>query len=173
MQKQLESFLYTKGRYGDRNLPDYDEDNEYLYANGKYLTNIRKEDLPEGYIEFSSGTIWYRTGYIKTSGIQDIKFVARKNNHLFRDDYIYISYRGKITHDIFKHDYEGFPDYDVHICGKSIFPILLAAEQYSGLDISEIKKQIEEKKNWYRENYSKDYIECFGDKDVDFFEIYK
>lgn len=173
MEKQLDAYLYTKGMYGDRHLMDYDEETEFLYAKGKKRTNIRKEDLTEDYIEFSSGTIGYRTGYIKTSEITDMKYVPRMNNHLFRDDYLFISYHGKITHDPFDYTYEGYPEFDMHICRYSAFRILLAAERYSGFDTSEIRKLIEEKKQWSRENHPKEYEETFGDKDVDYFEIYK
>lgn len=55
-----------------------------------------KEDLPEDYIEFRSRVIWYMTGYSKTSGIVDIDYKALEINHLFKDDYLYISYKEKL-----------------------------------------------------------------------------
>lgn len=173
MKKRLNSFLYIKGRYIHNEHKIIDENGEYLYAKGEYPTKIRKEDLTEDYIEFSSGTIGYRTGYLKTSGIKDMKYVPRRNNHLFKDDYLFISYHEELTQDPFDYKFEGFPEYDIHVCGSDIIKILLAAEKYSGFDISEIKNQINEKKNWFRVNYPEDYERSFGKRDVNFFKIYK
>ena len=36
------------------------------------------------------------TGYIRTSGVVDIGYTYIKENHLFKDDYLYISYKEKL-----------------------------------------------------------------------------
>lgn len=173
MKKRLNSYLYTKGKYIWKEHAIIDEINEYLYAQGKYPTKITKEDLTDDYIEYVSKTNWYRLGYIKTSGIQDIKYVARRNNQAFKDDAIFVSYRGKITHEPNDFDYEGFPDYDICVSGSSIFKILLAAEKYSNYDISDIRKHVEEKQRWYKENHPEEYRYSFRGDDTDWFEKYK
>lgn len=36
------------------------------------------------------------TGFVKTSGVKDLYYTYLKENHLFKDDYLYISYYKKI-----------------------------------------------------------------------------
>lgn len=173
MLKKFNSTLYTHGKFGKRIREVLDTDNEYLYAQGRYFTKIKPEDLPEDYIKIHSRSIWYMNGYLKTSGIIDIKYKWRKINHLFKDDYIYISYKEKLREEKTSWGSTDYANYDICICGNSIIPIILAAEKYSNIDISELKKQIEEKRVWYKEHCKDDYIRQFGDKDVDLIEYYK
>ena len=63
---------------------------------GHYPTKIKKEDLPEDFVEFHSRSIWYMYGYLKTSDVIDVGYKPFKINHLFKDDYIYISYKEKL-----------------------------------------------------------------------------
>ena len=172
MKKRIRSPLYTRGKYGARLREILDTDNEYLYSKGIYPTKIRKEDLPEDYIEIRSRTLWYMTGYIKTSGIFDMKYEMCKVNHLFKDDYLYISYQEPLQKKEIWRGCFSFANPDVSICGNSIIPVVLAAEKYSGYDISGIRRQIEEKRIWYKENCYDDYFRQFGDEDVDLFELY-
>ena len=94
--KRLNSFLYTKGKFGKGCIRSVDTNNEYLYSKAMYKTKIKKEDLPDDYIEFRSGTIRYMTGYLKTSGVVDIDYTYFLENHIFKDDYLYISYKEKL-----------------------------------------------------------------------------
>ena len=165
--------IYTIGKFGKRIREIIDTDNEYLYSQGRYPTKIKKEDLPEDYIEFRSRAIWYMTGYIKTSGIVDINYKAMKINHLFKDDYLYISYNDKLKLEKSRYGFEDYVNYDICICGNDIIKILLAAQKYSNININEVKNKINEKVVWYRENCLEDYIRQFGDKDIDIFELYK
>ena len=172
MTKRINSPIYTQGKYGKHCREILDRDNEYLYSKGIYPTKIKKEDLPEDYIEVCSRTLWYMTGYLKTSGIVDMKYEMQKINHLFKDDYLYISYHEPLQKKEVWRGYFSFADYDAAICGNSIIPVVLAAEKYSGYDISEIREQIETKRVWYKENCYDDYFREFGDRDVDLFELY-
>ena len=94
--KRLNSFLYTKGKYDRSYRRPVDTDAKYLYSKGRYKTKIAKEDLPEDYIEFNSRVIQYITGYLKTSGVVDIDYTYFLENHIFKDDYLYISYKEKL-----------------------------------------------------------------------------
>lgn len=165
--------FYTKGKFGKRYRETIDTNNEYLYSKGYYPTKIKKEDLPQYYIGFRSRVIWYMTGYIKTSGIVDIDYKAMKINHLFKDDYLYISYKEKLKTEKNSWGYEDYINYDICICGNDIIPILLTIKKYSNIDIDEVKKKVNNKVYWYRKNYKEDYIRQFGDKDIDIFEILK
>lgn len=170
---RINANFYTKGKFGKRIREIVDTDNEFLYSKGQYPTKIKKEDLPEDYIEFRSRAIWYMTGYIKTSGIVDINYRALKINHLFKDDYLYISYREKLKMEKNQFGFWDYINYDFCICGNDIITIALAAQKYSNIDIQKVKNKINAKVAWYRENCKEDYIRQFGDKDIDIFEFYK
>lgn len=158
-KKRFNSTVYTCGKFGKELREILDTENQFLYAHGRYATKIRAEDLPKNYIRFHSRSIWYMKGYLKTSGIVDIGYRYCKENHLFKDDYIYISYKEKLRKEKGSWGIEDYVNYDVSICGNSIIPIVLAAEKNSGIDISEVKKLIEEKRLWLLENHPEEVPE--------------
>jgi DNA-binding MltR family transcriptional regulator len=93
-----------------------------------------------------------------------------KMNHLFKDDYLYISYKEKLK---FKENEWGFFDctnYDISVCGNSILPILLY--KYSNLNINKVKNEIYDKMKWFKENCEYEYNQFFGDKEIDIFKYY-
>ena len=103
MVKRIKAPLYTKGMFGKKYREISNQDTEFLYSSGKYPTKIKAEDLPEDYIQIQNRAIWYLKGYLKTSGIIDMKYKWAKINHLFKDDYLYISYKEPLqTKEIFK-----------------------------------------------------------------------
>lgn len=171
--KKLNSNWYTQGKFGKRLRETLDRDNKNLYSKGRFPTKIRKEDLPKDYIEFRSRTISYLTGYLKTSGIQDIYYTYLKENHLFKDDYLYISYNGKI--ELEKTSYGvRCKNYDFCVCGGDNIPILLEIEKNSKVDTTEVRKKINEKYNWWKENEKEDYARWFKDENIeDIIEYYK
>lgn len=171
--KKINSYFYTKGKFGKRLRETLDTENEYLYAQGRYPTKIKKEDLSEDYIEFKSRSIWYMTGYLKTSGIIDIDYKAIKINHLFKDDYLYISYNEKLKVEKNWLNLNDIVNYDLCVCGNDIIPILLAIKKYSNINIDNVKRKIYDKVDWYKENYREDYIRQFGNEDIDVFEYYE
>ena len=70
---RINSNWYTKGKFDRKNWRNtIDTENEFLYSKGRYPTKIRKENLPNDYAEFRSRTIWYMTGFVKTSNVKDI-----------------------------------------------------------------------------------------------------
>lgn len=95
MTKRIKSYIYTQGKFGKGFRETLDTENIFLYSHGRYPTKITTEDLPKDYIKIHSRVIWYMTGYLKTSGIVDIQYRWVGENHLFKDDYIYISYKEK------------------------------------------------------------------------------
>lgn len=171
--KKTKALCYTKGHFGKRIREILDTDNKNLYSMGRYPTKIIKEDLPEFYIEFSSRTIWYMTGYLKTLGVVDIEYKEAKNNHLFKDDYLYISYKEKLKFRKNKWGSKDYINYDICICGNSIVPILLYIEKYSNFNINRIKQKIYDKIEWFKKNYEYEYNQFFENKNVDIFEYYK
>lgn len=75
-----------------------------------------------------------------------MRYSCVKENHLFKDDYIYISYSGKIEERVNRYGFREYADYDICICGNDIVKIVLAGEKYSGYDTSLVKLEIEKKR---------------------------
>lgn len=171
MSKKISAHLYTKGKFGYRIRETADTDNPYLYSYGRYKTKIREEDLPDDYIPIFSRSIRYMNGFLKTSGIVDMDYTYCKENHLFKDDYIYISYSEKLQTEISKWGYVDIINYDICICGNAIIDVVLAAEKYSGFDTHEIRKKIEEKRVWLRDN-EPDYYNSAVKEDKDIFDLW-
>lgn len=171
--KQLKSNWYTRGKFGNKWRETLDRENEYLYSKGRYPTKIKKEDLPKDYTEFQSRVIWYMTGYLKTSGIVDIDYKYTKINHLFKDDYLYISYDEKLKKEKNRFGSMKIVNYDFCVCGEDIIPILFEIEKNSRVDTTKVRNKIKEKFEWWKENEQDDYKRFFGGKEIkDIFEYY-
>lgn len=127
----------------------------YLFSKGKYLTKIKVEDLPEHFVE---GTYYRTKGYANAKGVVHMIYVPNMwINHMFKDDYLYVSYKGEIEE--IKNEFGGrdFNNYDLIIRGYNIITFLKAAEKYSGYDISEIKELIELKRQTFKEKHPEFY----------------
>ena len=170
--KRIGSNVYTKGKYGKRNHWPTDTDNPYLYSYGRYPTKLQQEDLPECFVPIRSRVIHYMDGYVRTCGITDMKYTWVKLNHLFKDDYIYVSYHGKLSEKITEWGYVSVGDYDVCVCGNDIVDIVVAAEKYSGFDTAEVRTEIEKKRVWLRDHEPEYYARAVGE-DKDIFEIFR
>lgn len=172
---KINSNWYTKGKFDRKNWRNtLDIDNEYLYSKGRYPTKIREEDLPKDYTKFQSRTIWYMTGFVKTSGVKDLYYTYVKENHLFKDDYLYISYDKKIEKVKDKDGYDEIINYDFLICVSNNIDVLFAIEENSNIDTKSIRNKIKEKFEWWKENEQEDYKRWFEEKEVtDIFEYYK
>ena len=90
--KKIGAYLYTIGKFGKGYREVINTDYPFLYSGGVYPTKLTASDLPDDYIPIHSRVIWYMRGFLRTSGITDMKYTYVKENHLFKDDYIYISY---------------------------------------------------------------------------------
>lgn len=139
----------------------------YLLASGKnrsYKTKIRPCDLPEWYVY---GYFYKKHGYMSAKGVKYLAYRPQKHwNHMFKDDFLFVSYNKPITHtDDTVMSFEG---YDESIFGRVIIDFLLAAEKYSGYDITEIKKQIEDKRLWLKATFPDAYQAEVG-RDEPFF----
>ena len=147
----------------------YGKDNT-LFSSGIYPTKITPGDLPEWYVY---GRFYKHWGYLSALGVKSLVYEPNKfSNHMFKDDFLYISYNEPILPNPDRstsfYKYIGFDEY---IYGGVIVSFLKAAEIYSGYDISEIKKQIEEKRLWFKDTYPDDYaLEVSSDKPY-FYEL--
>ena len=118
--------------------------------------------MPESYLKYWNGISY---NYIRTDGVTDILYQPVLENHLFKDDSLYISYNGKIKIlETQKHITEWYvvdtESYDERIWGRDLINFLLYAEKYSNYDISEIKEKIwNEKILWLKDNEPEFYVE--------------
>lgn len=80
-------------------------------------------------------------GYLKTSGIEDTKYVWVRENHLFKDDYIYISYHGLLKEIISHWRFKDIEDYDVCVSVMILLTSFLQQKSIRGLILqkSELK----------------------------------
>ena len=172
--KKINADWYSKGKIDRKTWRPTDEKNEYLYSLGWHPTKIKKEDLPKDYIEFRSKTIWYLTGFVRTSGVKDLYYTYIKENYLFKDDYLYISYDRKIQEIKDEYGYDEIRYFNVSISGWDSIKVLLAIEENSKIDTTEIRNKIQEKFEWWKENEQEDYLRAFRGKNVnDIFEYYE
>ena len=172
---RIKSYLYTKGKFDPKIWRNaLDTENEFLYSKGRYPTKIKEEDLPKDYTKFRSRTICYMTGFIKTSGVKDLYYTYIKENHLFKDDFLYISYDKKIEKVKDKYGYNRIKNYDFLMCGSYNIDVLFDIEKNSNIDTSKIRKKIKEKFEWWKEKEKEDYERWFEGKEItDIFEYYK
>ena len=121
----------------------------YYYGfNRNYPTKIKPEDLSESFMKYWNGS---SNHYLDTAGVVDILYQPVINNHVFRDDSLYISYTNKINYSKKYKDLderftnwfevENEMEYE-RIWGGEIVEFLLMAEKYSGYNIEPIKEQM-------------------------------
>ena len=171
--RSINADWYSKGKIDRKTWRPTGEKNEYLYSLGWHPTKIKEEDLPKDYIKFRSKTIWYLTGFVRTSGVKDLYYTYIKENHLFKDDYLYISYDKKIEEYKDKYGCEEIRNYDFLFCGNDILKVLFDIEKNSNIDTKKIRNKIKEKFEWWKENEQNDYKRWFKGKEVtDIFEYY-
>ncbi len=171
--KRIHAFFYTKGRFGRRIRETLDTDTEFLYSLGHYPTKIQESDLPEYYCRIHSRAIWYMEGFVRTAGVKYIEYSFVDENHLFKDDYIYISYDKPIRAEVTSWGHVDYYDYDICICGNDTIPLLFFIEKYShDVETSHVREKILKKFNLYKEHYYEDFKYSFTD-DTDIFEYYK
>lgn len=135
-----------------------------LFSCGIYPTKLTAADLPEWYV---FGRYYKHWGYLSAKGVKSLVYEPSKfSNHMFKDDFLYISYDKPITPNPDRSfGFYKYIDFDEYIYGSVIVSFLLAAEKYSGYDISAIKAQIEDKRLWFKETYPDDYaLEVSDDK---------
>lgn len=165
MKKLSKYYSETKYVFEDGHHIRIADKNNYLFSQGQYHTKILAYDLPSYYVK---GVYYgYNVGYMSAAEIKDLLYVPNKySNHMFKDDFLYISYSDKIVK---SSDITSPPAYisEEYVWGWNIVKMLKAAELFSNYDISSIKKQIEDKRKWFKTNYPDDYTNLVGD--IDFF----
>lgn len=170
MAQRIKTNYYTTEKYKWDGHKYVEIDNGgYLFSNGTYKTKLTKDDLPDTFIE----GIYYAHlhGFLQSAGVVDLFYKPNKfSNHMFKDDFLYISYNGKIgKSDDTSNFIESYKGYDEYVWGYNIVTMLKAIEKNSNYDISKIKEQIEDKRIWFKENYPQDYNATVGN----FYDFWK
>lgn len=149
--KKFNSTSYYKEKYYWKNHELYRKENPdgYLFTVKGYRTKIKPEDLPEWYVYGYFHKCWC---YVSAKGVKDIKYFPSYNHHIHKDDCVVVSYNGKIITDKYASDCR---NYDEFIGYESEY--IDAVEKYSGLDLSEIKREAKKKEEWFYEKYPDRY----------------
>ena len=134
-----------------------------LFSKGRYPTKLTPDDLPESYIEVSSRVFGTTRAWVKASGAADAAYKPMRINHMFKDDYLLISYSGEISPVIGPYGCQDFEGWDLAVSGNSIPSLVLALEKYSGLDCSGVRAAIEEKRAWLRSAHPDAYRLTFAE----------
>ena len=106
------------------------------------------------------------------SAIRLLFFYLHHYKDVIKDDYIYISYKEQLKCETDSWGFKNYVNYDVCVCGNDIVDMVLAAEKYSGFDITEVRAGIEEKRVWLRDNEPEYYVGFVGE-DKDIFTLWK
>lgn len=162
-------YMQTKIKYIDGQLRLTSNDDGTLFSD-YHKTKIRPEDLPEWYL---FGRFYKQWGYMSTQGIVDMIYHPNLHaNHFLKDDFLYISYKEKITPVTIQEKnekqwmYERYKGYDEIVCGNEIIDILKGARKYSNYDISFIVKQISDKQKWLRVTFPDQFGEEIWKYDI-------
>jgi len=157
--KILANFYLCYDYKYDSNLREFvriESPEGYLLSPGKYRTyktKILPTDLPEWYVY---GYFYKRHGYMSAKGVKYLAYRPQKHwNHMFKDDFLFVSYDRPIIHT--GDTVMSYKGHDELIYGGMIIDFLLAAEKYSGYDITEIKEQIEDKRLWLKATFPDAY----------------
>ena len=158
---RFKSRLYTieKLVYRDGNLRYVHDENGYLFAQARYPTKIKPEDLPPWYVY---GRYYKCFGYMSAKGVVDLKYLPNRFlNHFLKDDVLLISYSKLITKanidDPAANDLLGYTGCDELISGTAILSFLKAAKEYSNMDITAIVSMIADKAHWLSEAYPEEF----------------
>lgn len=151
----------------DGHLRYVTNDDGTLFA-GPYKTKIKPEDLPEWYLY---GRYYKRFGYMSAKGITDLLYIPNRfSNHYLKDDFLLISYGGKIREvespegSTALDRYEGW---DEVVWGREIITILKGARKHSGYDIGPYISKLKRKKDWLQTTYPDEFGTEKWDIDVD------
>ena len=157
MNKKITANLYTETRIARNNSKDtwIQKEHNFLFSQGKYNTKITANDLPEWFVK---GCYYRHSGYLSARGV--VALFYRPNyvfNHMFKDDFLYISYDRPIVPVPREQSIYCCEGFDEYIYGWEIPDFLKAAQKYSGNDITRIVQEIEKKRQWFQKTFPEHY----------------
>lgn len=154
---RLHANYYSCGKYAFRAYAPADE--YVLYSDGRYKTKMTAHDLPPWYMP---GRYYgYVQGFLNTKDVAKLIYSPNFHfNHMFKDDFLYISYNSPSE---CRKIFTAEECCDEYVWGFNIPKFLYMAERYSGYDAAPIWQQIEEKRLWFQHSYPNDYKREVGD----------
>ncbi len=152
--KRFTANVYMETPVGRRFMEDNPDEDGHLLSGGKYKTKIYPSDLPPWYVY---GRIYKRFGYISAKGVKHLLYKPNYHitNHLWKYDMLYISYDKPIISTTTERGYVDYHGWDNVVDGLLIKDFVQAAEEYSDVDVKEIKKELVKKRKWYDEHNPK------------------
>ena len=153
--KKINSHSYFSTKIS-LNKPHKMLENGCLYSNkgGRlYPTKISPDDLPESFIEYC---VWGDARYIDAANVKGI--IYKPNyvfNHVYKDDLLIVSYSKPITvrepdlDNKFEMFSERVEPCEIMLWGNVLPEFAEAVKKYSGIDTSEIIKEMKLKEKWY------------------------
>ena len=154
-KKRIAATLYMESRilHGPLRVETYPDG--HLFADGRYRTKIYASDLPK---HFVYGYLYKRHGFISAAGVKYLLYDPDYTfNHWHKYDTLYISYDEPIRQDVGDHGLKLYDGYRHAVSGPLIIDFVDAAEKFSGYDVSDIRRELKRKSNWYDEKYGKEY----------------
>ena len=139
--------------------------NRTLFASGVYPCDVKASDLPEWYI---FGRFHKVYGYLNSKDVKDLIYKPNMmDQEAFKYDFLYISYKGKMTPITDKK--LGFVSYgeDHVISGIEILLFMQGVKKFSSYDCNDVLAKMYAKLLWLKCNYPDVYESRLG-KDFDF-----
>lgn len=150
--------LYTTRRIGLQHWQD--PESVTLFSQGKYPTKLTENDIHDTY-SFFPGNYYGVHGYMRINHIKGLWYQpCYHTNHMFKDDFLYISYHHPITSCPSLYTFSPQPEqteYDEFVSGYTIIWFLSKVEIDTLYQDHDIWGQIEEKRAWFKSNYPEDY----------------
>lgn len=119
-----------------------------LFAGGIYPSNVTEADLPDTFVEL---LIRGEKSYLNAAGVKDLRYKPNyfSDNHLFKDDFLYISYSEPLKEVKDKTGYTHIDEYDRLLWGYSIVSFVEAVKEKTDFPVDNILEEIHKKQIWY------------------------
>lgn len=165
--KELTGRFYSETKRYGFNEPEEAPKGYFFDTQGR-LVQLSEEDIPEWYSYVRVNRIF---GYLDAKHVKYLVYSPNYIiNHIYKDDYLYVSYKTPIV--INTEYYESTPMYDYKvpepqekrqyvytgyqhlIWGPDIVTFAKAVKQYGSIaDIDDILARMEDKPGWFREHF--------------------
>ena len=145
---------YTKEKYKWKSKEGYLREtlpDGRLYANGTYASKMTEEKLPKSFVSVYYYRQW---SFMQAKGVVDVRYCPAywSGNHMYKDDYLLISYKERITcrtPEVRRIPIDEYQGYDIILFGRSIIDFIDGVETFSHLDVSGIREEMRKKRIWY------------------------
>lgn len=141
--------FYTDRKFKivNHNLVKITDENGYLFAKGIYKTKILEKDLPKHFVKLYWGSKYQ---YVSIKNIKDILYKPNYfTNHLYKDDFLYISYDKPIVKDKINNYYL---NYEIILYGYAIVDFVKVIKANNTYNVEKIEEELNKKRKWYEEN---------------------